>query len=241
MSYFKGFPSTLYLFGNEDHITSFPNIGLYVDVIDQIKDNASFYNYYTIKEGDRPDNVSQNLYNTPDLYWTFFLLNDNIREQGWPLTNRQIVEKAQKDYPYVVLNTTDQIATFFDVGQTVTGISSGATGVVVNKRLDFGQIIVDTEDTFSQTEIISSTNNAGVLELATITSAVDQYNAINHYEDDDGNWTDVDPFTGNSGLLLPVTNLEYYISQNDSLKEIKVFKPQSISNINRSFKKSLRL
>lgn len=241
MSYFKGFPNTLYSFGDEDHISSFPNIGLYVDFIDQIKDKASFYNFYTIREGDRPDNVSQTLYNNPNLYWTFFLLNDKIREQGWPLTNRQVVEKAQKDYPCVVLNTSNNIATLFDIGQTVTGLSSGATGVVVNKRLDFGQIIVDPQGTFAQTEVISSTNSQGLLEIATINSVVEEFNAVNHYEDVDGNWVDVDPFTGNTGSFLPVTNLEYYVAQNDLLKEIKVFRPQSISDINRSFKRSLRL
>lgn len=241
MSYFKGFPNTLYKFGNEDQISSFPNIALYIDIIDQIKDNASFYNFYSIKEGDRPDNVSQILYNNPNLYWTFFLLNDNIREQGWPLTNRQVTVKAQTDFPNVVLNTSNDISSLFNVGQTVTGLSSGATGVVVDKRLDFGQIIVQTSGTFLQTEVISSTNSQGVLEIATINSTVEEYNAVNHYEDVDGNWVDVDPFVGNPGLLLPVTNIEYYAAQNDLLKEIKVFRPQTISNISRSFKRSLRL
>lgn len=241
MSYFKGFPNIIYRFGNEDQVTAFQNIGVYVDIIDQIKDQASFYNFYTIGEGDRPDNVSQQLYNTPDLYWTFFLMNDNIREQGWPLSNREINNKAQSDFPYITLTTTEDISTQFNVGQTVAGLSSGASGVVINKRLDFGQIIVDTNGTFLSSEVISSTNSVGVLETATITGAVVQYNSIHHYEDADGNWTDVDPFLGVAGLLSAVTHTEYYIAQNELLREIKVIKPSSISNVNRSFKKSLKL
>lgn len=239
MSYFKSFPSVLYQFGNEQQVTSFRNLGVYVDIIDQIKDRTSFYRTYTIKDGDRPDNVSQQLYNTPDLYWTLFLMNDHIREQGWPLTNREIDKKAETDYPYVTLTTTANIATAFDIGQTVEGLSSGATATVIDKRLDFGQIIVDN-DSFLSGEIISSVGDDGT-ETATLSGVVVQYNSIHHYEDADGNYVDVDPFTGVVGNNLAVTFKEYYVAQNELLKEIKVIKPEAISNVNRSFKKSLRL
>lgn len=241
MSYFRSFPDVLYRFGDEDQLTSFNNISLYVDIIDQIKDQSSFYTLFTIAEGDRPDNLSQQLYNTPELYWTFYLMNDNIREQGWPLTNREVVLKAQKDFPYTTLTTTEDILTKLDVGQTISGLSSAASGTIVNKRFDFGQIIVETSGTFLATEVVSSINSVGVVETATLTGVVAQYDSIHHYEDVDGNWTDVDPFIGVTGSLLAVTHTEYYIAQNDLLKEIRVIKPNVISNVNRSFKKSLKL
>lgn len=240
MSYFRNFPRTLYQFGDEEDFTLFNNIGVYADVIDQVKDNVTVYNKYSILEGDRPDNVSQKLYNNSNLYWTFYIMNDHLREQGWPLTNREVNLKAQKDFPNFTLVTTEDISSKFDIGQTVSGLTSGSTGVVVDKRLDFGQIIVDTNDTFLSTEIISSVGDNG-LETATLTAAVVQYNSVHHYEDADGNYVDVDPFTGSVGNNLPVTYLEYYVVQNESLKEIRVIKPQLINQVNRSFNKSLRL
>lgn len=242
MSYFKSFPLTSYKFGNEVQDTAFRNLNLYVDVIDQIKDNISFYNFYTIRDGDRPDNVSQSLYGSPRFYWTFYLMNDHIREQGWPLTNYQLQQKALEIYPYFTLTTTDAIPSSFDIGQTVTGLTSNAVGTVVDKRMDFGQIVVEltTSTEFLSTEIITSPGDNG-LETATLSAAVVQYNAIHHYEDADGNWVDVDPFVGVAGLNVAVTNLEYITAQNETLKQIKVIKPGSINNVNRAFNSSLRL
>ena len=66
-------------------------------VVDQVKENSSFYKNYYIRDGERPDNVSHRLYENPRLHWTFYLMNDHIREQGWPLTQRSIVEKVKED------------------------------------------------------------------------------------------------------------------------------------------------
>lgn len=240
MSYFNGFPSVPYYFGNEEDITVTQNISLYSEVIDQIKDNGSYYNYYTIKEGDRPDNVSYQLYGTPNLYWTLFLMNDHIREQGWPLTNREINQKAEADFPHTTLVTQENIATRFAVGQTVEGLVSGATGVVVGKRIDFGQIIVHTTDTFNSTEIISSVDDEGDAETATLTSVSEEYNSVHHYEDSNGDYVDVDPFSGDPAIYNTITFKDRYIAANDTLKEIKVLNPNTASQVNRAFKKSLR-
>ena len=87
MKYFNEFQDTLYNFGNEALPTLTQDITRYVDVIDQVKDDISFLTFYTVREGYRPDQVSVQLYDTPLFYWTFYLLNDDIRQQGWPLNN----------------------------------------------------------------------------------------------------------------------------------------------------------
>jgi hypothetical protein len=99
MSYFNNFPFVNYTFGNEAGATVFQNMGVYVDLIDLAKDNSSFYNYYNIQNGDRPDQVSQKLYNRPDLHWTFPIMNDNIKLQGWPLSYNDLVAKIKDNYP----------------------------------------------------------------------------------------------------------------------------------------------
>ena len=74
--YFRRFPMIYYNFGDNEANTIFPNITAYVDIIDQVKQEVSFYDKYTILDGDRPDTVSQILYDTPDFHWTFFAMND---------------------------------------------------------------------------------------------------------------------------------------------------------------------
>ena len=81
MQYFQDFQNLLYLFGNEDKSTIFQDISRYANVVDQIKDDITFLNLHTIQEGFRPDQVSIQLYDTPLYYWTFYLLNDDLRLQ----------------------------------------------------------------------------------------------------------------------------------------------------------------
>src|SRR5210317_698898 len=142
--FFTNYPRTLYQFGTENSLTAIQNISVYVDIIDQIKDNINFYEFIEIQDGERPDTISQEIYGTVRYYWTLYLLNDNIRERGWPLTVQQIRQKAITDYPNTVLTTTQTGAfrNHFQVGDTVIGQSSGATGTVIKRNWDLGQIFI---------------------------------------------------------------------------------------------------
>ena len=73
MSYFKYFPKVPYKFGNETSQDTFENISVYADIIDQIKNDVAAYEEYYILPGERPDQVSLKLYDTPNYHWTFFL------------------------------------------------------------------------------------------------------------------------------------------------------------------------
>ena len=46
MKYFKDYEDVLYLFGSNEQQTLTPNLSIYVDVIDQVKDDISFLTYY---------------------------------------------------------------------------------------------------------------------------------------------------------------------------------------------------
>ena len=82
MRYMQQLHAILYKFGNETKPVFFPELNAYVDILDQLKVDQSFYEDYTILSGDRPDIVSNKLYNNPDYYWTFYMLNDHLRESG---------------------------------------------------------------------------------------------------------------------------------------------------------------
>lgn len=240
MSYFKYFPRVDYLFGNEQRPDQFENISVYTEIIDSIKNNISFYTDYYIQDGERPDQTSYNLYGTTTAHWTFFLMNDKIREQGWPLTNREIYEKAQKDYSKTVLTTQTILTDKLKVGQTITGTSSGATGVIDKRYLDLGQLILtNTTGTFIDGETVTSINDNDILEIITLSSVAKQYLSAHHYENTSGEVVDIDPTVGPGALLSEVTYLDRYISLNDALKQIRIIKPEIMPNVLKSYREAI--
>ena len=57
------------------------------------------FNYYTIKEGMRPDMIAQELYGDPELDWVILTSNNitNIRDQ-WPLNHNDLHEHMLEKY-----------------------------------------------------------------------------------------------------------------------------------------------
>ena len=76
MSYFQTFSTIPYQFGNAEKQVAFPDLSSYVDLIDRVKDSLGFYQEFFIMEGDRPDQLSQRLYGTPNYYWSFIKKNN---------------------------------------------------------------------------------------------------------------------------------------------------------------------
>jgi hypothetical protein len=240
VSYFRYFPRVDYLFGDEQRPDQFENISVYTEIIDSIKNNVAFYTDYYIQDGERPDQVSYNLYGTATAHWTFFLMNDKLRERGWPLTNREIYEKAQADYSETVLTTRTVLTDKFKVGQTITGTTSGATGTIDHRHLDLGQLVLSGDTgTFIAGETITSLNENDILETIVLTSTAVEYLSAHHYENASGEVVDIDPTVGPGALLTEVTYLDRYISMNDELKQIRIIKPEIMPNITKSYREAI--
>ena len=72
-------------------------------------DDVVTYAKYQINDGDRPEIVSNLLYGDPKFHWTFFLLNDSLKEgkNGWPRSLTQFDEFIETEYdPYMFLGGT---------------------------------------------------------------------------------------------------------------------------------------
>lgn len=156
--YFQNFEKIYYQFGDENYKSLFQNIGQYADILDQVKSQQTFYEDYTIKSGDRPDTLSLLLYDDPKYYWTFYLLNDHIRESGWPLKNEDLLSRAKEYYPHRVVTTTDILASETDdynfaVGKQIFGQVSGTVGTILKRNLDLGQLIIDTTNAFVSNQV----------------------------------------------------------------------------------------
>ena len=172
-----------------------------------------------IEEYERPDTLSYKLYGTTDYYWTFYLLNDSIREGGWPLSGADLQAKALIDYPNRVITTTSDISSTFLPNETLIGLTSTSTGKILKRYLDLGQIVVNSPNNFNVNELIrTSTDEITTVSVYTETT---QYNSVHHYEDANGNWVDINPFTQSISGLISVTYLDRMIIRNDELKTIK--------------------
>jgi hypothetical protein len=192
MSYFKSFSPTLYKFGNENSTSITTDLSQYIDLLDQIKSKDLFLEDYIIPANERPDQTSFSLYGTTDYYWTFFLVNDELRENGWPLTLNEVHNAAQKRYPHrlvtVALLQPDVVDYYdednkpiyrtklvgtapdqFAVGETVVGNVTGTRGTIIKRDLSLGTFTIDTINAVSTSEIFEELvvpNSNGVIELA---------------------------------------------------------------------------
>jgi len=249
MNFFKDFKYANYIFGEEGHsrasgdvITElFTNLAQYVEVLDSVKVNNAYHTKYYIQEGERPDQVSMKIYGVPYYHWTFFMMNDNLREQGWPLTYRQLDEVVKRDFPHTTCTTTDDLTGHFLPGERVIGSTSGARGNILRRNLDLGQIIIEQVGTvnFSSREVITSSNVNATKTQSVLVDTVAEYNAIHHYENAAGEWVDIDPFVGNPGIYTAVTNYDRYVKQNDQQKEINVIKPNNVIEVANLYKQAL--
>jgi hypothetical protein len=247
--YFQRFPFVNYNFGDNEANTIFPNITAYIDIVDQIKDEVSFYEKYTILDGDRPDIVSQMLYDTPDYHWTFFFMNDGLRESGWPLSEREMRALVKKRYPHRTVTTQSNIASNFLPGDFVIGKTSGTTGRVVERNLDLGQIVIASDkneaglnNNFGQTEQIAAGTTAEeqAVNTATLISESQQFNAPLYYKNTSGDIVDIDPYNQTTSGLVPTTIMEDNINFNDRLKEIIVIKPSRVISVVSEYFKLLK-
>lgn len=247
--YFQRFPFVNYNFGDNEANTIFPNISAYVDIIDEVKDEVAFYEKYTILDGDRPDVVSQKLYDTPDYHWTFFYMNDGLRESGWPLSERELRALVKKRYPHRTVTTQSNIASNFLPGDFVLGKTSGTTGRVVERNLDLGQIVIASDqneaglnNNFGQTEqiVAGTTAEEQAANTATLISESQQFNAPLYYKNSSGDIVDIDPYNQTTSGLVPTTVMEDNINFNDRLKDITIIKPSVVVSVISEYFKLLK-
>ena len=100
MAFFQKFPKTSYDFQLDGIRTSIVDIFRYVDVVDDLINNFTGYQFIDIPDGYRPDQLSLQLYGTTDHYWTFFVLNDTFKGglSSWPKGANELDETIDDYY-----------------------------------------------------------------------------------------------------------------------------------------------
>ena len=259
--YFKNFPRVAYRFGEEDQPVSYQKLSKYVDVIDTLKENISTYIEYEIRDYDRPDTLSHRLYGTDEYEWTFFLMNERLRETGWPLSVNDLYDAAQKDFfknytakldLTAVINSgaasdsaaaLSLFADLYPMGEEV--LVDGVSGVVVMKNLDVAEIVIaaDTDITTSTSlEYAEPISGKPLTSDTVLTNTVYEYEGTHHYENDSGDWVSIilDP-PSKTINAIPKTNLDFFVDENDKSKRIRVIKKQNIQSVVAEYKRLVEI
>lgn len=182
MNFFKNFPVVEVDLQRDGRVNKMVNIFKSVRPLQNFIDDPSLYTFYEIKNGERPDIVSQRLYSTSEFYWTFFVINDFLHDgyRSWPMSQEVLDKYIDVEYEGFAITTnpepttnsdgsvieyTNSLAgenitytvdgTRFRLGETVTGSSSNASGTVTKKNIDLNQLIIQSASgTFSPGEFI---------------------------------------------------------------------------------------
>jgi len=159
MSFFKQFPKVPYDIFRNGINQNVTDLFRSVKPVPEFIDDPSVYKFYEIKNGERPDIVSLRLYDTPNYYWTFFVVNSFLHDGlgVWPMSQEDLTEFMEKEYngyaittrPEIVLNSDGQVidhrnslAGRFEIGEIVTGVESGASGTLTQKNIDTNQLVI---------------------------------------------------------------------------------------------------
>lgn len=95
-----------------------PDLTKFASIPKKYKDDQRYYLSYTIREGERPDQISKRIYGTEDRWYLIILANDivNMSEQ-WPMVDEEFIEMLKLKYPF---NDVDDIHHYLnDEGQVV--------------------------------------------------------------------------------------------------------------------------
>lgn len=250
-NYFKNFPLTSYNFKDNENSRT-----LIVDIFRNVRaeieiDDAASYILYEIQENERPDQISQMFYDTPEYYWTFFILNDHLWEglNAWPMEYNQLMEYISQKYIKTFITSylnsgysgeNHFLFSKFQIGETVTGNITGHTATISEIDSAMNRLeITNATGNFSQDTSIIGSETGDILERSEAYdfSFEEQINAAHHYENVDGIEISRVLFSKGETEIFKVTHREYEERLNDEKQQIKVLKRGFIEDFARAYKK----
>ena len=232
-------------------------------VYPKIEDGKFFYQNVKILDGERPDQVSNRLYNSANYWWTFFLLNEHLmlgEALQWPLSEYDIRQKADIEYSGLTLVfPKEQFCPegefpfqHFSIGERIIGQTSGINAIIKGFRPKFGQMLVD--NIISQTssydfrdgeDIVGQTSGGRLtIQMSTLT----KYAVYQYVDVETGRDVDVDTYIYTDELSsAPVGSTtgsisfeENLVIQNDRFRNIRSLKPESARLFADHFRKLIR-
>lgn len=97
--YFRIIPKMIYTLDNLDSLQVVTDIFRRVKIIDQIRNNLSYFDEYDIRDGDTPEILADKLYGDTSLHWIILLVNEIIDPRfDWPVSQYTLGEYCKNKY-----------------------------------------------------------------------------------------------------------------------------------------------
>jgi hypothetical protein len=253
MAYFSNFAPIEYDFDGNGINKTIKNIAQYSTIISKNLDNAAFYSYYNILDGERPDNVSEKLYGSAEYYWIFFIINDGLQNYwaDWPKGSEPLRNYCEQEFIGLAAIFEADVDAFgkFVIGGTVTGSLSGATGTVKAIFPTQGYIQIEQDKTSSanfrtagETITLTASNSTLAADIARVSNSIPCISIVKTayapaYHIDDGT---LERTRRRTAGTTSVTHFEEENRLNIEKSKIKVIKPAHIGKVVTAFEKAMR-
>jgi hypothetical protein len=242
--FFKQIPNILYDFKSDGKLFQAKDLFRKVSTWSYLQEGITGYNYYRITEGERPDVVAAKLYGDSTLYWTFFLVNENLQDlNDWPKSGQLFHKFITRKYSGIVLgapsttdivsfNHTTNVSSKFELGEKVIQSSSGAYGFVTNIDPTNNRIVLNSViGTFTTGGSVIGNDSE---KSFTVSSVVEEKDVVHHYTDSNKLNTTVS--TNNT----PISNEQYERNLNEDKFLIRIIEPEYIDKVVREFSTLVR-
>ena len=188
IGFFKHIPNINYDFKSDGKFYQAKDLFRKVSVWNYLQEGVAGYSYYRITEGERPDVVAAKLYGDSTLYWTFWLVNENLQDHSdWPKSQQLFEKFLDRKYSgkcLVAANSTDIVSYTtgkFTLGEKVSQ-SSTAYGFVTDVDPTYNRITVQIPLTATDSFTTGSTVTGASSEKSfTISNIQNERDAVNHY------------------------------------------------------------
>ena len=241
--FFKNIPNINYDFKSDGKFFQAKDLFRKVSVWSYLREGISGYNYYRIADGERPDVTASTLYGDSTLYWTFFLVNENLQDfNDWPksqtLLHRFItrkysgkVLKASSSTDIVSFNHDTNVSSKFLLGEKVTQSTTDALGFVTKVDPTNNRVILNSvQGTFDTSTVVGSDSSKSMTPI----SIVDEKDDVHHYLNSEGLRTTIS--TNNTA----VSNETYERDLNEDRHLIRYIEPKYIGDVIDEFKEIIR-
>lgn len=249
--FFSMYPKVLYDVNNTGVKRLLTNLATYssIEANQKLLDDVTFYKKYTIPDGARPDQVSQELYGRPDYYWTFFIINRHLKNyySDWPKTTNNLREYVVDKFPYlagitrawdgVASNGNEDFSGKGIIGEVLYGQVTGARATLIRKYPTQGYIAlepVSDQLRLSGEAMIGETSG----DTFTVDGFVPEADAPAYHIDTISGERAVMRTAG--GATTPVSYYEIEREKNIEASFIRVIRPEYIVDVAREFKRSMQ-
>jgi hypothetical protein len=213
--YFNYFPKTFYTSNNDvNGVEAITNIIARFAFDSQLKENTSAFYPYQVQDSDTPEIIADKYYGNVEYHWVVLLFNNIIDPQfDWPLKSDTLIDYIDKKYT-----------------------ANGTANTPAQSGLSWALSENNVQGYF---KVITSTANDGTITTEKITIDANTYANVT---------TGSNTYTTQAGESVKVVTTKetqsyytYETNLNESKREINLIKSDFLPQIEKEFKRVVRL